>query len=311
MFEYLIFYEIADFSNYPLFNEFLDKIKNKLLSLSSDSYTIHSIINIINIEEEKLIQFYTIIASNIKYIQLAFIKKIINKWLDNITNYNKYIFETIDMYYAFYDIMFYYDENQEINFDMYDGNYSCDITINLTLTHIIIKHTLYLLQEQYPNFSFICNKITKNYRCGIYINLSNTEIINSLLEMYEYHDNNLYIFLIPSLTNFTLNCFNHTSAIIQNEIKMKIPWIIEKLYYLFNSLDIINHTFNFFGILSNLIEKFNYYKKIEDDFNSYIEEIKKFKEIIYNLNNTIKLNHSIEITKRLQIKERKIRNKKT
>ena len=51
--------------------------------------------------------------------------------------------------------MFYYDENQEINFDMYDGNYSCDITINLTLTHIIIKHTLYLLQEQYPNFSFI------------------------------------------------------------------------------------------------------------------------------------------------------------
>ena len=310
MYEFLIFYEIADFSNYQLFCELLIKIKEKLLVLSFDTYTVHSIISIINTEQEKLIEYYTTIFSNIKYIQLAFIKKIINKWLDNITNYNKYIFETIDMYYAFYDIMFYYDENQEINFDMYDGNYSCDITINLTLTHIIIKHTLYLLQEQYPNFSFICNKITKNFRCGIYINYSNTENINSLIELYEHHDNNLYIFLIPSLPNFTLNCFNHTKTIIQNEIKIKIPWIIEKLYILFTSLELINHTFNFFGILSNLIEKFNYYKKIEDDFNSYIEEIKKFKEIIYNLNNTIKLNHSIEITKRLQIKERKIRNKK-
>ena len=182
-------------------------------------------------------------------------KKIIKVWLDNLINYNKYIFETIDMYYSIYDILIFYNSNDDIiNLNIPDGNIGCDITLNLLLTHLIIKHILYLIQDKYnKDLSFICNKITKNYRVGIYQNFTNN-IIADIID-YSYNEiYNLYLFFISYQDYYQLNCFNHTTQIINNELKIIIPWIIERMYNILLNENFMQNNINFYFIILNLID---------------------------------------------------------
>ena len=125
--------------------------------------SIINITNILNNEFETLIKEY-----NFTYIQIAFIKKLLQTWINNLNDFNKYIFTGIDLLFCIYDVKYFINEDHEIehyyNYNIIDGNHSCDLSLNLILLHIVIKHLLIFITEKYDTFQVICNRILQNFR---------------------------------------------------------------------------------------------------------------------------------------------------
>lgn len=317
MYEKKFFFESSNHCNYYWVNDFILHMKYKLSIYKNDhNYSINTITKLMYEEEDRVITQY-LENSNLFYFNVAFMKKIIKTWIDNLTNHNKYTFTSIDNYYNNFDyIIFFnnpYDINDKIIPTVYDGNEMCDQIINMILIHLIIKHILIFISNNYIQYNKICYKILKNFRIGLYkyFDIKKPENYNkTFFQIYENNDLNIYIFYIEQQIEYNLTCFNYNTFLILKEIKLLIPWILSNFYNIFYDN---NQTFDFLfiPIITNALDLSNVYEIIENDFNYYLLDVKKFKDVIYNLNLINKCpNNNINITKRIQCKERKIRNSK-
>jgi len=309
----LFFYENSFNSNFSYIKNFIIHMSNKFNEYKNDNYSISSITKLMYEEEDNQIEYIKSLTP-LLYINIAFMKRIIKIWLDNLTNYNQYIINTIDSYYNNYDILIFYNDENDYNkilYDTIDGDKSCDISINLILIHLIIKHILIFISDNYNNYKNICFKILKNFRIGLfqyYNNIIPNNYDKLFFKNYEKEEYLLYIFFIELKNEYNITCFNNNSNIIKDEIKLYIPWILNCiLTILIDNNSIL--PFLFIPTLLNNIDSSNLYEIIENDYNFYLIDIKKFKDVIYKLNLLNKCpNSNINITKRIKFKDRKIRN---
>ena len=306
----IFLFDQSNHCNYSYLEEFINSLKYEFSIKNNKDLLLNEFINDLHLLEDKLIKNFINNSKNIKYVQIAFMKKILQTWINNIDNFNKNRFESLDIYYSQYDIFYIVNENEDIpEAIIYDGDESCDLSLNLIFVHLIIKHLLYLIQDHFKDYSIICNKIFKNFRIGIYLDFRNDNY-NDLIT-YSFNENKkIYQFFIDYKIKFNLTCFKHSSVLINNEIKLKLPWILSCIHTIFINENIIDLNTNYYPVLLNIIDTSDLYLKIENNFNYYVDEIKNFKDIIFNLYNNKIINSTIIISKRLLSKERKKRNSK-
>lgn len=304
----IILYENNEQLQFKSFEETIIKIKQKLHELQLDNYSVSYINSELNdFVKETLDEL--IKEKDLIYINVAFVNKITSTWINNITNTTKYELDQIDMYYNFNDIIFYYF-NKKLTEESFkitccDGDEAVDIILNLIFMHILIKHIIIFISNEIEKYTDYLYTILKNFRVGIYVCVDFESLYFNRIT-YE-HTNDLYLFFISS-NNFNISYFNNNE--LDKEIELNLPWIISILEKYLRQYSTVE--FEFIPTILNKINKIEFYEIVENDFNFYFNDMKKFKNIIYNLNlNNVCPNSNININKRImKTNERKIRNSK-
>ena len=304
----IILYENNEQLQFKSFEETIIKIKQKLHELQLDNYSVSYINSELNdFVKETLDEL--IKEKDLIYINVAFVNKITSTWINNITNTTKYELDQIDMYYNFNDIIFYYF-NKKLTEETFkitccDGDEAVDIILNLIFMHILIKHIIIFISNEIEKYTDYLYTILKNFRVGIYVCVDFEALYFNRIT-YE-HTNDLYLFFISS-NNFNISYFNNNE--LDKEIELNLPWIISILEKYLRQYSTVE--FEFIPTILNKINKIEFYEIVENDFNFYFNDMKKFKNIIYNLSlNNVCPNSNININKRImKTNERKIRNSK-
>ena len=304
----IVLYENNEQLQFKTFDEIITKLKQKLHELQLDNYSVSYINSELNdFVKETLDEL--IKEKDLIYINVAFVNKITSTWINNITNTTKYELDQIDMYYNFNDIIFYYF-NKQLTEDCFkitccDGDEAVDIILNLIFIHILIKQIIVFISNEFERYTTCLFTILKNFRVGIYVCVD-FEALYFNRVTYEF-TNDLYLFFI-SYDNFNIKYFYNNE--LDKEIELNLPWIISILEKYIKSYT--NIDFEFIPTILNKINKIEFYEIVENDFNFYFNDMKKFKNIIYNLSlNNVCPNSNININKRImKTNERKTRNSK-
>ena len=303
MSEYFLLYEYVEGRNKIYITCYINEMKEYLLGLTNKTKSITQIISAISEEEQNKINDLKK-NTTLSQIQIAFMKYVVKVWLDNMTSDVKTELTCIDMYFAFYDVKLYYD----INFDYtwHDGDKSCDISTNLILFHVLIKHFLILLSEYNTQFKEACFKVLKNFRVGIYKYNDYTSTFEDLVILHHHEDIKVYIFYIKH-REYDVTFYMKNSSSINTECRLYLPWIVDKVY---NVLIFLQEAVNFTFIptVLNQMERSNLFEKVENDFAEQMLRFKLFKDILYSISLNTNTCEDEVVSKRVKTKERKIRH---